>query len=114
MSSQPSFKSFRKKYYQEVAPDDLKFQKVVDVIPDKQTFLQTSNTGEFVIDIIVLTKQDFSRELFNYRRWLKKSIEPANRVAHFETLNEHGCFSLEKHDRVFNSRLRPGEEDERV
>jgi len=92
------------------------YTKVIDVRSDINQFIMKAGHGNECevpsINIIKLDSNSFNKQIFLYKKWLKSQSEPSDRVAQFECKNSSGVFSLDKYRRVFNSRLKPGEEHE--
>ncbi len=92
------------------------YSQVIDVDVEKCTFIMRDGYGNKChipnINIIEVSQTAFNQHIFLYKKFLKQQKNPDDRVAPFECKNIHGVFSLDKYRRVFNSRLKPGEEDE--
>lgn len=94
------------------------FTKVLDVDPSKNTFIMEQGFGNphkvKHISVIELSPSAFNKQLFLLKKWLKEQRHPNDRVMPFECQNEHGCFSFDKFRRIYNSRLKPDENQELI
>ncbi len=93
----------------------INFDMVIDVNVETRTFFLHKGYGEENIgpcDRTELNIDQFNKHLFLYRKAIKERPDPQDRVELFEC-DVNGVYSLDKHDRIIKSRLRPGETFER-
>lgn len=99
-----------------VLPIMIDYTKVIDIRSDINQFIMQVGYGNECeipsINTLELDGTSFNKQIFLYKKWLKSRSNPSDRVAPFECKNSSGVFSLDKYRRVFNSRLKPGEEHE--
>jgi len=85
--------------------------EIIDFAPSKLVVLVRSHKlidNKWWFYHYELTKVEFDRLVFEYRKYLKTKDDPEQRIADFEWI-EDNIYSLEKFKRVYNSRLRANE-----
>jgi len=94
------------------------FTKIIIVRPDINSFMMRPGYGNQTdndhVNVIKLSPSNFNKQVFLLKKWLKERDNPEDRVMNFECQSDDGCFSFDKYNRIFNSRLRPDEKQELI